>query len=294
MGTASDIRERIGRGETINMPGCYDALSARLATEAGFEVLFISGYSVAASRLGLPDYGYLTQTEITEAARSVCNNTDCPVIVDADTGYGNPLNALRTARLLTHAGASGVFLEDQTWPKKCGHFADKKVVDRAEWLAKLQAIIDLREEEIDLFVVARTDARGAVSLDEAIARARAARDLGVDAIFVEAPESIAELKRVSREVEGVVRVANMIEGGRTPLLGLQELHELGYDLVVTPLSALLAAARTLREIYSLLRKEGTLGEHMEKLIAFSDFSPIVALEAHRKLEERYKVHFSES
>jgi 2-methylisocitrate lyase-like PEP mutase family enzyme len=288
MGTANDIRERLDRGETINMPGCYDALSARLATEAGFEVLFISGYSVAASRLGLPDYGYLTQTEIVEAARSVCDNTGAPVIVDADTGYGNSLNTLRTGRLLSRAGAAGVFLEDQTWPKKCGHFSGKSVVDRDEWLAKLQAIIDLRKEGIDLFLVARTDARSAVSLDEAIARAIAARDLGVDAIFVEAPESVAELERVAREVEGAVRVANMIEGGRTPLLSPQELHQLGYDLIVTPLSALLAAARAFREVYSLLRERGTLGEYMEKLVAFSDFSPIVALEEHRRLEERYR------
>lgn len=288
MGTANDIRERLGRGVTINMPGCYDALSARLATEAGFEVLFISGYSVSASRLGLPDYGYLTQTEIADAARSVCNNTHLPVIVDADTGYGNPLNAIRTARLLAHAGASGVFLEDQEWPKKCGHFAGKRVVDASDWLAKLRAVIDLRAEGIDLFVVARTDARSAVSLDEAIARTKAARDLGADAIFVEAPESLAELETVAREVDGVVRVANMIEGGRTPLLSPKELHELGYDLIVTPLSALLATARALKEAFALLREEGTLRDHMDKLTPFPAFAPIVALEAHRELEERYR------
>ncbi len=284
---AVKIRELLGAGLTVNMPGVYDALSARLADEAGFEVLFISGYSVSATRLGLPDYGYLTQTEIVEAARAVCGNTSRPVIVDADTGYGNPLNAIRTARLLHRAGASGLFLEDQEWPKKCGHFAGKRVVERGEWLAKLRAVLDLRDEGVDLFLVARTDARGAVSLDEAIARAQEARDLGVDAVFVEAPQSLDELERIAKDVDGVVRVANMIEGGRTPLLTVAELHELGYDLVVTPLSGLLAAAAALRQAFATLRNKGTLRDDLELLVPFVDFGAVVDLEGHRRLEQRY-------
>ncbi|MDP8928590.1 MAG: isocitrate lyase/PEP mutase family protein [Actinomycetota bacterium] len=284
---AATIRKLLDSGATVNMPGVYDALSARLADEAGFEVLFISGYSVAASRLGMPDYGYLTQTEIVEAARTVCANTPLPVIVDADTGYGNPLNAIRTAVLLHRAGAAGLFLEDQEWPKKCGHFAGKRVVERAEWLAKLRAVLELRDEGVDLFVVARTDARAAVSLDEAIVRAQAARDLGVDAVFVEAPQSLDELERVAKEVDGVVRVANMIEGGRTPLLTLTELHDLGYDLVVTPLSGLLAVTRALRQAFGALRDKGTLRDDLELLVPFGDFGAVVDLEAHRRLEQRY-------
>lgn len=269
------------------MPGVYDALSTRLAAGAGFEVLFVSGYSVSASRLGMPDFGYLTQTEIAEAARSICTNTDLPVIVDADTGYGNPLNVLRTGRLLNGAGAAGIFLEDQLWPKKCGHFAGKRVIDKQEWLAKLQAVIDLRNEGVDLFLVARTDARSALSIEEAISRAKAARDLGADAIFVEAPESIQELERVTREVEGVVRVANMIEGGKTPLLSTQELHDLGYDLIVTPLSAILAAAKALQTAFAALRQHGTLRNHLDMVVSFNDFEPIVDLEGHKRLEDRY-------
>ena len=287
-GTAQQIRDLLAAGQTINMPGVYDALTARLASEAGFEVLFISGYSVSGSRLGLPDFGYLTQTEITDAARSVCAATALPVIVDADTGYGNPLSAMRTARLLAGAGGAGIFLEDQEWPKKCGHFAGKRVVPAGDWLAKLQAVLDLRAEGVDLFLVARTDARAAVSLDEAIDRARAARDLGVDAIFVEAPEGVDELERVAKEVEGVVRVANMIEGGRTPLLTLQELHDLGYDLIVTPLSAIFAAARAVREAFAVLRREGTLRDHPELVLTFSEFEPVVDLAGHRALEEHYR------
>ncbi len=285
--SAGIIRGLLAGGATVNMPGVYDAVSARLADEVGFEVLFISGYSVSASRLGMPDYGYLTQTEIVDAARTVCNNTTRPVIVDADTGYGNPLNAIRTARLLHQAGAAGLFLEDQEWPKKCGHFAGKRVIERAEWLAKLRAVLDLRDDGVDLFVVARTDARAAVSLDEAISRGQAARDLGVDAVFVEAPESLDELQRVAKDVDGVVRVANMIEGGRTPLLTPAELHEVGYDLVVTPLTGLLAAARALRRAFGTLRHKGTLREDLQLLLPFDDFGAVVDLEAHRSLEQRY-------
>ncbi|MDP8970376.1 MAG: isocitrate lyase/PEP mutase family protein [Actinomycetota bacterium] len=286
--SAQAIRDRLASGEPVNMPGVYDALTARLASEAGFEVLFISGYSVSASRLGAPDFGYLTQTEVADAARSVCGATDRPVIVDADTGYGNALNAIRTAHTLHRAGAAGVFLEDQQWPKKCGHFAGKRVVECDEWLAKLRAVLDQRDEGVDLFLVARTDARSARSLDDAIDRAKAARDLGVDAVFVEAPESLAELERVAQEVEGVVRVANMIEGGRTPLLTPAELHELGYDLVVTPLSALFAATRAVRDALAVLKKEGSLRQHPELLVGFRDFEPVVDLDHHRALEDRYR------
>lgn len=284
---AETIRTLLASGRTVNMPGVYEAVSARLAGEAGFDVLFISGYSVSASRLGLPDYGYLTQTEVVEAARTVCATTDRPVIVDADTGYGNPLSAIRTALQLHGAGAAGLFLEDQEWPKKCGHFAGKRVVARGEWLAKLRAVLDLRDEGVDLFLVARTDARAAESLDEAIVRAQAARDLGVDAVFVEAPQSLDELERVAKEVEGVVRVANMIEGGRTPLLTLTELHDLGYDLVVTPLSALLAVTRALRQAFGRLRDKGTLRDDLDLLVPFDDFGAVVELDTHRRLEQRY-------
>ncbi len=270
------------------MPGVYDALTCRIATRAGFDVLFVSGYSVSASRLGMPDYGYLTQTEIADAAASICRNTDAPVIVDADTGYGNPLNTIRTARLLEQAGAAGIFLEDQVWPKKCGHFAGKQVVERWDWLSKLQAVVDLRSEGVDLFLVARTDALAVLGIDEAITRACMARDLGADAVFVEAPRTIEDLELVAAKVEGVVRVANMIEGGRTPLLSAAELHDLGYDLIVTPLAALFAAARAVENALGILRSETTLRDHLDLLVTFGDFEPVVDLEAHKKLEEHYR------
>lgn len=285
---AEVIRRTLSEGRTINMPGVYDGLSSRLATLAGFEVLFVSGYSVAASRLGMPDYGYLTQVEMADTAGAVCSNTSLPVVVDADTGYGNPLNCIRTARLFHKQGAAGIFLEDQVWPKKCGHFGGKRVIETSEWLAKLRSILDLRKEGIDLYLVARTDARAAVSVKEAIDRAKAARDLGVDAVFVEAPENIADLERVASEVEGVVRVANMIEGGRTPLLTPAELHDIGYDLIVTPLSAILSASKALQKMFFQLKEQGTLREHMDLVVSFRDFEPLVDLRTHQDLEQKYQ------
>lgn len=284
---AERIRGLLAQGETINMPGVYDALTARLAEQAGFPVMFISGYSVSAARLAAPDFGYITQTEMAQAAAAVCSSVDAAVIVDADTGYGNALSARRTAEEFARAGAAGVFLEDQEWPKKCGHFAGKRVVDRADWLAKLRALVDIREEGVDLYVVARTDARAAVSLDEAIDRAKAARDLGVDAVFVEAPASLQELERIGQEIEDTVRVANMIEGGRTPLLTPAELSDLGFDLIVTPLSALMAATHAVREAFSQLREEGTLAAHRDRLVDFTEFEAVVGTGEHRDLERRY-------
>jgi 2-methylisocitrate lyase-like PEP mutase family enzyme len=280
-----DLRSRLATGEPVLMPGVWDALSARLASRAGFEVVFISGYCTSGTQLGLPDFGYLTQTEIGDTARRVCRAIpDTAVVVDGDTGYGNPLNVIRTVELFEAAGAAGVFLEDQVWPKKCGHMRGKRVVPRAEWLAKLQAAVDHRR---NLFVVARTDARAAVGLEEACERARLAAKVGVDAIFVEAPESTDELKAIADAVPDVVRVANMIEGGRTPLFTPAELHDLGFDLIVSPLTGLLAATRALTDAYETLRREGTLRDHLELVVEFDAFGDIVDLERHYELDSHY-------
>jgi 2-methylisocitrate lyase-like PEP mutase family enzyme len=282
------IRTLLDSGETILMPGVYDALSARLAADAGFPVGFLSGYATSATLLGLPDFGYLTQGEMADVARRVCRAApEMAVIVDADTGYGNALNTRRTVELFEAAGGAGIFLEDQVWPKKCGHMAGKRVVPRADWLAKLQAALDARDQ---LFVVARTDARAAAGggLDEAIARAQAAAALGVDAIFVEAPQSIEEMRAVADATPGVVRVANMIEAGRTPLMTPPELHELGFDLIVSPLTGLFAAARSLATAYGVLADKGTLRDDLGLLTTFDDFNRVVRLDDHYGLETRYQ------
>ena len=208
------LRLRLAAGESVLMPGVWDALSGLLAAEAGFTAAFLSGYCVSGTLLGLPDFGYLTQTEMAEVARRVrAANHDLDLVVDADTGYGNPLNTIRTVELWRQAGASGIFLEDQVWPKRCGHMAGKQVVERDEWLSKLKAAVDHSD---GMHVTARTDARAAIGLDEAIERGKAARDVGVDAVFVEAPESIAEMERIAAALPGITLVANMVETGKTP------------------------------------------------------------------------------
>lgn len=283
---AQRIRDLLTEDRPLVLGGVYDGLTARLAGEAGFEVLFMGGFSVAATLLGEPDFGYLTQTEMGDTARRVCRLTPQPVLVDADTGYGNPLNVLRTVELYHAAGAAGLFLEDQVWPKRCGHMRGKQVVGRDEWLAKLRAVVSERERR-DLFLVARTDARATLGLDEAIARGQAARDVGADAVFIEAPESVAELERIARAIPGP-KVANMVEGGRTPLLSPAELHDLGFDLIVTPLAALLAAARAIRDTYAELRRTGTMRGALDRLLTFEEFNRLIDLDRHYALENRFR------
>jgi 2-methylisocitrate lyase-like PEP mutase family enzyme len=283
---AQEVRDLLQQDRPLVLGGVYDGLTTRLAEQAGFEVLFIGGFSIAATLLGEPDFGYLTQTEMADAARRICRLTTRPVLVDADTGYGNPLNVLRTVELYHAAGAAGLFLEDQVWPKRCGHMRGKQVVERAEWLNKLRAVRSCRETR-DLFLVARTDARAAIGLDEAIARGQAARELGADAVFVEAPQSVAELQRITDAIPGP-KVANMVEGGRTPLLAPEELHRLGFDLIVTPLAALLAAARSVRDVYAELRRSGTMRGQLEKLLSFDEFNALIDLDRHYALEARFR------
>jgi len=280
-----DLRARLATGPVL-MPGVWDALSARLASRAGFDVTFLSGYAVSGTFLGRPDVGLLTQPEMADVARRVCGAVpDTMVVVDADTGYGSAANVVRTVELWEAAGAAGLFLEDQVWPKRCGHMAGKQVVERDEWLAKLRAALDHRHH---LHVTARTDARAPLGLDEAIARAAAAADVGVDAVFVEAPESVDELERIAAALSGVTLVANMVESGRTPLLTLDELHDVGFDLVVSPLSGLLAATAALDTASRRLAAEGTLRDHLGDLTSFDGFTEIVGLDDVAALDARYQ------
>ena len=277
----------IAREGMLLAPGVYDALSAKLARQAGFEAMFISGYSVAASHLGVPDIGLLTQTEVIDAARRVCRSVDCPVIVDADTGYGSVVNVVRTVKELVAAGAKGCFLEDQVWPKRCGHMKGKKVVPLEEHAGRIRAAVDARGSA-DFFIVARTDAREATgSLDDAIARARAYKAAGADGLFVEAPQSRAELERISRELEPPY-VANMLEGGVTPLLTREELASLGFRIAVFPLSGLFAAARAMKEVFAHLKEKGTTSDIVDRLLTFHDFHQVVDLAAYHSLDERYR------
>lgn len=281
---AQRIRD-LTAADTVLMPGVYDALTARIAARVGFDIVFISGYSVSAARLGEPDFGFLTQTEMADAARAVCRVSKAPVIVDADTGYGNALNVMRTVGDLQDAGAAGVFLEDQVWPKKCGHMAGKRVVPVEEHAAKICAAADTRGER-DLFIVARTDARQPEGLEAAIERCLAYKQAGADALFVEAPQSVEELRRVAEALPGPL-VANMIERGVTPHLTRSELAELGYALVVCPLAGLFAAAKAVTDVLTELRERETTAAVVDDMLAFDDFNALVELETRYADESRY-------
>ena len=280
---ADEVRALVKRGEPIVMGGLHDGVSARLAERAGFPLTFMGGYAVAASLLGEPDIGLLTQAEMADAARRLCRLVSMPVLVDADTGYGGVPNAVRTAELYAQAGAAGIFLEDQVWPKRCGHMVGKAVVDRADWLSKLRAVVGLRPHT-DLFVVARTDARAPLGLEEAIRRGRAALDVGVDAVFVEAPQSVAELDAIAMGIPGP-KIANMVEWGKTPLLGPAELHQRGFDLIVFPVAAILAQARAVSEVYSTLAHRGSTTSILKQLYPFEKFNDLLGLDQHRKREQ---------
>src|SRR4051812_44239647 len=201
---------------SIAFPGIFDTLSAKLAHRAGFPMALVSGFAVAATAIGEPDLGLLTQTEMIDRARRICLSVPIPVLVDADTGYGNPLNVHRTVTELIAAGAAGWFLEDQVWPKRCGHLRGKRVIGRDDYVQKIRAAVEARGGR-DFFIVARTDALSTADLEEAIARVEAARAAGADASFVEAPATLEELKEIGRRAPAP-KVANMVEGGRTPVL----------------------------------------------------------------------------
>ena len=286
MTKGNQIRRALAEKGQLIMPGVYDALSAKIAARAGFEVIFITGYSLSATLLGEPDFGLLTQTEVVAAAQRICTVVDTPVIVDADTGYGNAINVIRTVEDLVHAGAAGMFLEDQVWPKRCGHMRGKQVIPIDEQLKKLRAAVEAKGGN-EFFIVARTDSRQALGLDEAIRRGLAFKEAGADAVFIEAPESKEEMRRISREVPGPL-VANMLERGVTPLMGPKELKDLGFGLVVWPLAPLYSVAKSLTDVYTTLRRDGSTLAILDQLMSFDDFNRIVGLEEKYALDAKYK------
>lgn len=260
---------------TIAFPGIFDTLSARIAQQVGFKMAFISGYSVAATSIGEPDMGLLTQTEIVDRARQICGSVEIPIMVDADTGYGNPLNVYRTVKLLIAAGAAGCFLEDQLWPKRCGHMRGKHVIAREEYIQKIRAAVEARGDR-DFFIVARTDALAVKGMDEAIARVEEAREVGANASFVEAPDSMDALQEIGQRSPGP-NVANMIEGGKTPMLPTPDLANLGFHLILYPLSGLYAAAKSIEVMYQKLQADQTtLGEE-HRLMSFNEFNQLIGV-----------------
>jgi 2-methylisocitrate lyase-like PEP mutase family enzyme len=264
------------------MPCCFDALSARLIEQAGFELTFMSGFAVSATRLGLPDTGLISYGEMVEQGRSICAAVSIPVIGDGDTGYGNPMNVRRTVAGYAAAGFASVMIEDQLAPKRCGHTRGKSVVSREEALARVRAAVDAREQGADVLILARTDARAPIGLDEAIWRGRAFADLGADIVFVEAPRSKAEMHRVCREIPAPM-LANLVEGGDTPVLPPARLQELGFRIAAYPLTLLSAATRAMQDALASLAR----GETPERLLDFAELRELVGFEAYDAALARY-------
>jgi methylisocitrate lyase len=273
-------------GRLMVVPGVYDALSAKLAARAGFPALVLTGYGLAATQLGEPDFGLLTQTEVLDTARRVVAAVDVGVIVDGDTGYGGPLNVQRLVRELVAMGARGVILEDQRWPKRCGHMRGKEVISAEEHAAKIRAAVDARGET-PFVITARTDALETHGVDEAIRRAQLYKQAGATLLFVEGPRDADELRRIGAELPAPLAV-NLIEGGRTPLLSLEELAELGFFSVGFVLSGLYAAARALDETYREIRRAGATARLEDRMMSFDEFNDLVGVEARYAEDERYR------
>lgn len=274
------------KSKPLVFPGVYDAITARIAQKAGFEAMFQTGYGTSAALLGMPDYGFIGSTETIENARRICRSVSVPVIVDADTGYGNPLSVWKLVNELEAVGAAGIFLEDQRWPKRCGHMSGKEVISKEEYSEKLRSAVDARKNN-DFIVVARTDARATEGLDAAIERGLLYKDIGADAIFIEAPRSVDEMRKIGKSIKAPL-VANMIEGGVTPLLSSSEIHKMGFNLILYPLSVLYANTFATMQILKELKKSGTTAKLKNKLVGFDQFNEIVELSKFKKMENKYE------
>lgn len=268
------------------VPGVYDALGARMAQSVGFDAMFQTGYGTSATLFGMPDYGFVGAAETLDNARRICSAVSTPVIVDADTGYGGALNVRRLVQQLESAGAAGMFLEDQIWPKRCGHMQGKDVTTHSEYTEKLGAALDARQSK-DFVVVARTDARATLGLEDAIQRGVDNYKTGADVIFIEAPLSISEMKQIGSSINAPL-VANMIEGGATPLQPAKSLHDMGFSLVLYPLSVLYASTAASLRVLHELHKSGTVASKPSDIVSFDQFNEIVGLSEMRTLEEHYR------
>lgn len=281
------LRELLADPEPVVAPGAYDALSARLVETAGFPAVYMTGFGSTASLLGRPDVGLLGGAEMIDNARRIAAAVDVPLISDADTGYGNPINVVRTVREHEQAGVAAIHLEDQIMPKKCGHMTGKSVVPVEEMTAKVRAAVAARTDP-DFLLIARTDARAVEGLDAALSRARAYAEAGADALFVEAPTSEEEVETVARSLPDVPLVFNWAEGGRTPPVSLARLRELGFALVIFPVGTLLAATAGIRSLLSTLHADGTPSAALPELPGFDEFLDFIGLPEVQQLEQRFQ------
>jgi len=284
MPSAARLRALLDRPGLLIMPGCHDAMSARLIEESGFELGFMSGFAVSAARLGMPDTGLISYAELVDQGANICRSVSIPMIGDGDTGFGSAQNIKRTVQGYAQAGFAAIMLEDQVAPKRCGHTEGKSVVSRDEALMRIRAAVDARNAGADILIMARTDARACVSLDEAIARCRAFRELGADITFLEAPIDEDEMRRYCAEVDGP-KMANLIEGGKTPLLPHARLEELGYKIAVYPLTLLNVSIGAMRSALQELRS----GRPASAIMDFERLKSAVGFPAYYEEEARYRL-----
>ncbi|BCS93627.1 isocitrate lyase/PEP mutase family protein [Metallosphaera javensis (ex Sakai et al. 2022)] len=279
------LRELLSSRDVILAPGAFDALSARLVESAGFEAVYMTGFGTSAGLLGYPDVGLLTMTEMVENARRIVDAVNIPVIADADTGYGNPINVIRTVQEYENVGVAGIHIEDQIFPKKCGHISGKEVVSVDDMVQKIAAAKDVKSR--DFLLIARTDAIAVEGLDSALERAKEYYRAGADMLFVEAPESMEQIETISRELKGIPLLFNWAEGGKTPPVSLEDLRRLGFKLIIFPVSTLLSATSAMKSVLDQIRRDGTPLNVMDKLYPFRDFLSFIGLPEVQVLEKRY-------
>jgi len=278
--------------DILVMPGAHDALSAKIIELVGFKALILGGYSATASRLGKPDVSFLTMTEMADCLRNISDVVDIPVFADGDTGYGNVTNVRHTVKAFEKAGAAALFIEDQVFPKRCGHMEGKQITPTLDMVAKIKAAVDARVDQ-DLVIMARTDAIATDGLDEAIERGNTYVEAGADLILVEAVTSVDQIKRTNESINAPT-MANMVEGGKTPILTVRELQDVGYSVVCIPNATVYATAWALKGLWSELKKEGTTRSWMDRMIYFDDFNKLVGLNKVRELESYYYKDLFES
>jgi methylisocitrate lyase len=287
MSSGHKLRQILEQPGILVLPGIHDCLSAKIAEQIGFEVVFTSGFGISASTLGLPDYGFITATEMLYSVGRMAQSISIPLVADLDTGYGNPLNVIRTVTDAVNLGVAGVILEDQEWPKRCGHYEGKRVIPMAEQVQKIRAAVQARGES-GLVIIGRTDARAPLGLEEAIARGQAYYQAGADIIFIEAPQSVEELSAIATALPNVPLFANIVEGGKTPQLSGAELEKLGFKIAVFPLSGLFAATQAITACFQQLRTQGTT-TGFSNLVNFKEFEQLIDVPQYRQLEEQFTV-----
>ncbi len=285
-GGGARLRELLGSGQQIVAPGAFDPLAARLVEEAGFPAVYMTGFGTSAALLGRPDVGLLTMTEMADNAGRIAACVDIPVIADADTGYGNPLNVIRTVGAYEAAGVAGLHIEDQVAPKKCGHMEGKQVIAAHEMAQKVRAAVEARTNP-DFVIIARTDARAVEGLDRALERAALYREAGADVLFIEAVVTEEEAAAAARAFPGVPLLFNWAEGGKTPPISLPRLRELGYQIVIFPISTLLSATAAMRAILHEIAETGTPAAVLRDLPSFGEFVDFIGLPEVREVEQRY-------